>query len=178
VSVSSETVEGGSSQSSPEPSQSTEVTVTDDGVVSSNINVTFSSSNVVVSCDGILGSMDSVDVCGSNSTVTFETSRVLGWSVLVEATVVIVVSGVSVIAGTSVGFVEETDGHSTKMHGKVSSDSPVHLPPFLAGITTALSLFLNESPQVAEHFPQSLHTDHKQSEGRIDTIMDDSVEVN
>jgi hypothetical protein len=31
---------------------------------------------------------------------------------------------------------------------------------------------------VAEHFPQSLHTDHKQSEGRIDTIMDDSVEVN
>lgn len=76
------------------------------------------------------------------------------------------------------GFSSELDGHETGMHGKASSDSPVHVPPFLAGITTALLLFLKESPQVAEHFPQSLHTDHKQSAGSTDTIMDDSVVVN
>ena len=51
------------------------------------------------------------------------------------------------------------------------------MPPFLAGITTALSLIRKDFPHVVEHFPQSVQTDHKQSEGSTETITEGSVDV-
>ena len=143
---------------------------------------TSSGANVVASSDVVCVSIASVDVCRSNSTVTRDTLTALG-SVLVVLTVTTVVSGVSVIAGTSVMTGVSVDvssdggGHATNIQGKVSTASPSQVPPFLAGMTTARSLFLYASPQVCEHRPQSLHTDHKQSEGSIDTIIDGSVVV-
>ena len=87
-------------------------------------------------------------------------------------------ASVDVVEEASVEISSETSGgQSTLIQGKVSSGSPLHFPPFLAGITTARSLFLNEGPQVAEHFPQSLQTDHKQSEGKIDTTIAGSADV-
>ena len=150
-------------------------------VVTSSSGVTCGA-KVVASSDVVCASIASVDVCRSNSTVTRETLTALG-SVLVVLTVTTVVSGVSVMLGTSVkigGAVavsSDADGHSTKMQGNVSTGSPTQFPPFFSGMTTALSLFLNASPQVAEHRPQSLHTDQRQSEGRMDTIIGGSVDV-
>ena len=93
------------------------------------------------------------------------------------SSVVDVSPSVSVTSTTVVDCSVEVEGHVTIVHGNVSIASPRQLPPFLAGITMALSLFLKDSPQVAEHFPQSLQTDHRQSEGNTVTFITGSEDV-
>ena len=111
--------------------------------------------------------------------MTIDTFKERG-SLLVGETVCFVVnilSDVTVCTDVSVDLSVETEGHSTKGQGTVSFDSPTHLPPFLAGITTALILVLKDFPQVVEHLLQSAQTDHKQSDGNTVTFMVGSVEA-
>ena len=48
----------------------------------------------------------------------------------------------------------------------------MHSPPFLAGITRDLVLVRKAGPQLVEHWDQPPQLDHKQSVGKIETLMD------
>ena len=60
------------------------------------------------------------------------------------------------------------------MLGRLKSKRKLH--KYLAGITIFLLLEITaDSPQEAEHGVQSLQFDHKHSDGKISTLIEDSV---
>ena len=84
-----------------------------------------------------------------------------------------VVSFVSFVS-TSTSFSSSIASQDLNPHDQDSRSSPVHFPPFLAGMMTFLFLVLEaDSPQVAEQGPQADHSDQRQSVGKSCTAMED-----